>query len=58
MTKYDTLVKSRVFNKIITPAKAGIQEFYVVGAYGHTPLQWTPVFTGETTFYENIKYRC
>ena len=25
-----------------------------MGAYGHTPLLWTPVFTGVTAFVDDI----
>jgi hypothetical protein len=44
----DGSVKSRKINKIVIPAKAGIQEFQVVTKH------WTPVFTGVTTFYDFI----
>jgi hypothetical protein len=47
--KIDGPVKSRKINKIVIPAKAGIQEFQVVTKH------WTPVFTGVTTFYDFIK---
>jgi len=41
----DAPVKSREFNKIVIPAKAGIQEYH------QGTKHWTPVFTGVTTFY-------
>ena len=34
---------------IVIPAKAGIQSFKDL------EILWTPVFTGETTFYETFK---
>ena len=59
--------KSRIFNEIVIPAKAGIQVSYVEGAHLCVALlgadtqvcpYWSPVFTGVTTLYEaiNSKY--
>jgi len=49
--KLDALVKSQKCPRIVIPVKTGIQRFQRVTKH------WTPVFTGVTTFYENIKLR-
>ena len=46
--KYDESVKSRM---IVIPAQAGIQRLQMV-----LKKNWTPVFTGVTTFYEVVNF--
>jgi hypothetical protein len=48
---FDGFVKSRKRVMIVIPAKAGIQ------CFNWLRILWTPVFTGETTFYDFISFK-